>query len=48
MHQIIAIVDAYAYPAFITNIVIPRIIVPMMGGETNEAAVEAAAPDAFG
>jgi glutathione S-transferase len=46
MHQVIAIVDAYAYPAFITNILIPRIVVPMMGGETDEAAVEAAVPDA--
>ncbi len=42
MHQVMGIVDSYAYPAFITHIVIPRVVVPMMGGETDEAAVKAA------
>jgi glutathione S-transferase len=46
MHQAIGIVDAYAYPAFITNIVIPRVVVPMTGGQTDEAAVAAAVPEA--
>jgi glutathione S-transferase len=44
MHQVIGIIDSYAYPAFITQIVIPRIVVPMMGGDTDEAAVKAALP----
>lgn len=46
MHQVIGIIDSYAYPAFITQIVIPRVVVPMMGGETDEAAVKAALPQA--
>ena len=44
MHQIIAVVDSYAYPAFITGIVIPRIVAPMLGGETDMSVVEAAMP----
>jgi glutathione S-transferase len=46
MHQVIGIIDSYAYAAFITHIVIPRVVVPMMGGETDEAAVKAALPQA--
>lgn len=46
MHQIIGIIDSYAYSAFITQILIPRVVVPMMGGETDEAAVKAALPQA--
>ncbi len=46
MHQVIGIIDSYAYSAFITRIVIPRVVVPMLGGETDEAAVKAALPDA--
>ena len=46
MHQVMGIVDSYAYPAFITQIVIPRVVVPMMGGETDEVAVKAALPQA--
>ncbi len=46
MHQVMGIIDSYAYPAFITHIVIPRVVVPMMGGETDEAAVKAALPQA--
>ena len=46
MHQVMGIIDSYAYPAFITQIVIPRVVVPMLGGETDEAAVKAALPQA--
>jgi glutathione S-transferase len=46
MHQVIRVIDSYAYPAFITQIVIPRVVVPMTGGETDEAAVTAALPQA--
>lgn len=46
MHQIIAVIDSYAYPAFITNLFIPRAVVPMLGGETDESAIKAALPQA--
>ena len=46
MDQALAIVDAYAYPAWITGIVIQRVVVPMMGGEADEAVVEAALANA--
>ena len=46
MNQIIAVVDNYAYPAMITSIMIPRVVVPMLGGSTDEAAVAAAKPQA--
>lgn len=46
MHQVIGIIDSYAYAAFITHIVIPRVVVPMLGGETDEAAVKEALPAA--
>lgn len=46
MHQVIGIVDSYAYPPFITNIFIPRVVAPMLGGETDEATVEGAVPNA--
>lgn len=39
MNQIMGIVDSYAYPCFITNIFIPRVVVPMTGGTTDESAV---------
>lgn len=46
MDQALAIVDAYAYPAWISGIVIQRVIVPMVGGETDEAVIEAALANA--
>lgn len=46
MHQVIGIIDSYAYSAFITHIVIPRLVVPLMGGETDESAVKEALPQA--
>ncbi|MDH3688685.1 MAG: glutathione S-transferase family protein [Gammaproteobacteria bacterium] len=46
MNQIVSIVDSYAYPCFITNIFIPRVVAPMTGGTTDEAAVEAEMPKA--
>lgn len=42
MHQMVAIVDNYLYPAAILTIVIQRLIVPSQGGQTDEAAVKAA------
>ncbi|MDX1512229.1 MAG: glutathione S-transferase family protein [Gammaproteobacteria bacterium] len=46
MHQVISIVDSYAYPAFITNIFIPRVVVPMLEGETDENQITEALPNA--
>lgn len=44
MTQILGIINSYAYPAWITNILMPRVVVPMMGGTTDEAQIEAALP----
>ena len=46
MTQVIGIADCYAYKWMDMQIVIPRLVVPMMGGTTDEAAVEAALPEA--
>jgi len=45
-NQVMSIVDSYGYPASITNIFIPRVLVPSLGGQTDEAQVEAAKPQA--
>lgn len=44
MQQAIAVIDAYAYKALITDIVVPRVVVPMTGGTPDERAIEAALP----
>ena len=44
MDQIVSIVDAYAYPAIIGQIVIQRLVVPLQGGTPDEAAIEGAVP----
>ena len=46
VNQVMSIVDSYGYPASITNIFIPRVLVPSLGGETDETQVEAAKPQA--
>ncbi len=46
MTQVIGVADCYAYDSWDMQIVIPRLVVPMMGGTTDEAAVEAALPEA--
>jgi glutathione S-transferase len=46
MAQIIGIIDGYTYAPVITNIVIQRVVVPMMNGIPDEAAIEAALPAA--
>lgn len=45
-NQVMSINDSYGYPASITNIFIPRVLVPTLGGQTDEAQVEAAKPQA--
>jgi glutathione S-transferase len=46
VNQLISVVDSYGYGASITNIFIPRVLVPMLGGKTDEAQIEAAKPTA--
>ena len=46
VNQVMSILDSYGYPASITNIFIPRVLVPSLGGQTDEAQVEAAKPRA--
>ncbi len=46
VNQLMSVVDSYGYGASITNIFIPRVLVPMLGGQTDEAQVEAAKPTA--
>lgn len=45
MQQVMGVVDSYAYAAFVTHLFIPRAVVPMLGGEVDEAAIAAALPD---
>ena len=46
MAQIIGIIDNYAYGPVVGQIVIQRLVVPMMNGTPDEAAIEAALPAA--
>lgn len=46
VNQVMSIVDNYGYAASITNIFIPRALVPSLGGQTDEAQVAAAKPQA--
>lgn len=46
VNQVLSIVDSYGYAASISNIFIPRVLVPALGGQTDEAQVEAAKPQA--
>jgi glutathione S-transferase len=44
MNQAIAVLESYTYRPVISETVIPRVVVPMLGGTTDEAAVAAAQP----
>lgn len=46
MGQVLGIVDSYAYAPMIGQIFIQRAVTPMLGGEADEAAIEAALPQA--
>ena len=46
MNQIIGIIDFFAYPAVITNIVMNRLVRPMLGEQPDEAAIKSAIPTA--
>ena len=45
MTQIVSIVDSYTYPCTISQLVIQRLVVPILGGTPDEAAIEAALPE---
>lgn len=44
MTQIISILDAYTYPCTITNLVIQRLVMPMLGNQPDESIISAAIP----
>lgn len=44
MNRVVAVVESYAYGPMITNTFIPRAVVPMLGGTTDESLIEAAKP----
>ena len=39
MTQIISVIDSYLYPNLLTAVVIQRLVVPLMGGESDEAVI---------
>jgi glutathione S-transferase len=42
VNQVMSIVDSYGYTPSVTNLFIPRVLVPSMGGETDMEKVESA------
>src|SRR5688572_19646244 len=42
VNQVISIVDSYGYTPAVTNLFIPRVLVPKLGGETDMKRVEEA------
>ena len=46
MERVISIIDNYAYSALITRTFIPRAVIPMLGGETDESVIEGAKQEA--
>jgi glutathione S-transferase len=46
MNQIISILESYGYNALITRLFINRMIMPMMGGQVDEKAIEEGLPRA--
>jgi glutathione S-transferase len=46
MEQFISIIDCYAYPAIVGQIVVQRLVVPLQGGTPDEAAIADAVPTA--
>ena len=46
MQQAIAVVDSYAYGAMISCVVMQRVVMPMVGGTTDETVIAAALPTA--
>ncbi len=44
MTQIISIIDSYTYPCTVGDLVVQRLVQPMLGGTADESIVEAALP----
>ncbi len=44
MNQIISIIDSYTYPCTVGQLVIQRIVMPMLGGQTDESIIAEAMP----
>lgn len=45
MTQIISIIDSYTYPRTVGDLVIQRLVVPILGGTADESVIEAALPE---
>jgi glutathione S-transferase len=45
MRQIICIINAYTYPCTVTDLVIQRLVVPMLGGTADESVIETSLPE---
>ena len=45
MTQIISIIDSYTYPRTVGDLVIQRLVQPMLGGTADESIIEAAVPE---
>ena len=45
MTQIISIIDSYTYPRTVGDLVIQRLVQPMLGGTADESIIEAALPE---
>lgn len=45
MNQIVSIIDSYTYPCTVGQLVIQRIVMPMIGEQTDEAAITEAMPE---
>ncbi len=45
MNQIISIIDNYTYPCTVGQLVIQRIVMPMLGEQSDEAAIAEAMPE---
>jgi glutathione S-transferase len=45
MNQIISILDNYTYPCTVGDLVIQRLVMPMLGNQPDEAAITAALPE---
>ena len=45
MTQIISITDSYTYPCTVGELVIQRLVQPMLGGTADESIIEAAVPE---
>jgi glutathione S-transferase len=45
MTQIISIIDSYTYPCTVGDLVVQRLVLPLLGGTADEAIIEAAIPE---